>query len=315
MRSDLFYWVLNMSILGALLCLIVLLLRRIRTLPRLFVYGLWALPFARLVCPVGLTGRCNLMEQLTRLGARRVPAEQLLGAGAWNGPYLTEADGVGLASMMNCTQLAQSYSPLVYAQSTLRNAMEAAALIWLAVAAVLVLVALLLYRFSAAEGRLAVKEGEYYVSDRVKAPAVYGIFRGRIVLPESVRQEDIPYILCHERVHLRRRDNLWRCAAVLVCCVHWFNPVCWLSLRCFFADMELACDAAAARSMTQEQRKRYTHTILNAASEQSLFTSAFGGAKVSARIWNLLSYRKLTVLSTVAFALLFAVAAYVLVTN
>ena len=238
------------------------------------------------------------------------------------------------ASMMNCTQLTQSYSPLVYEEesgrarlmrsllrpvmpegATIQNAMETAALIWLVVAICLILGALLLYRFSLSEGRLAVKVGEYYVSDRVKVPAVYGILRGRIVLPGDVRQEDISYILCHERVHLRRRDNLWRCVAVLVCCVHWFNPICWLCLRYFFADMELACDAAAVRPLTKDQRKQYSHASLNAASERSLFASAFGGAKVSARIRNLLSYRKLTAVSAVAFVVLFIAVAYVLVTN
>ena len=72
MRSDVFYWVLNMSIFGGLLCLIVLLLRRIQKLPRLFVYGLWTLPLVRLICPVGVMGRYNLMEQLVRLIIGRI---------------------------------------------------------------------------------------------------------------------------------------------------------------------------------------------------------------------------------------------------
>lgn len=340
MRSDLFYWVLNMSIFGGLLCLIVLVLRRIPWFPRFFVYGLWALPLVRLICPVGLTGRYNLMGQLVRLGVRRVPASWILGEWAGEAQYLSGANGTLLASsyspltMMNYTQIARSYSPIVYEGQEgnalllpamqkfvvtesfpLQKVMETAALIWLIVAVCLILGALLLYRFSLSEGRLAEEAQGYYVSDRVKVPAVYGIFRCRIVLPSHVRQEDIPYILLHERVHLQRRDNLWRCLAVLVCCVHWFNPICWLSLRCFFADMELACDAAAVHIMTSEQRKAYAHAVLNTAQDSSLFASAFGGAKVSLRIRNLLSYRKLTAFSTVAFALLFAVVAYVLVTN
>lgn len=337
MRSDVFYWVLNMSIFGGMLCLIVLLLRRIPGLPKLFVYGLWALPFARLVCPVGVMGQYNLMEQLVRLGVRRVPAQQILGTDTQITDVVVGANSLQTSSLYesiqvgNFTQFAEQYSPIRYDSAdqnvkllfgripveatVLEQVMETAALVWFTVAVCLVLGALLLYRFSVREGRLAVKTGEYYLSDRVKVPAVYGIFRGRIVLPPDIRQQDISYVLCHERVHLRRRDNLWRCVAVLVCCVHWFNPICWLSLRCFFADMELACDAAAVGPLSEDQRKQYSHAILNAALERSLFTSAFGGAKVSARIRNLLSYRKLTAVSAVAFVVLFIAVAYVLVTN
>lgn len=35
-------------------------------------------------------------------------------------------------------------------------------------------------------------------------------------------------VLCHERVHLQRRDYLIKPAALFICCVHWFNPLVWL---------------------------------------------------------------------------------------
>lgn len=320
MKSDIFYWVLNMSIFGGLLCGIVLLLRRWKALPKLLVYSLWSLPFLRLVCPIGFTGKYNLSRLLERFGGKTIPAMEVLGLEL---PVLVDFGA------MNHIGAAQSYSPVTYiavpatelnflppqSGPALQILMETAALVWAVVAMGLLVMAGMLYCFTRYELRNAHREDGYWVSGQVSSPAVYGVLRQRIVLPGWIHSDSIPYILRHEQVHLRRRDNLWRCLAVAVCCVHWFNPLCWISLKYFLQDMELACDAAVLRSLPETQHRTYAHTLLTAARSKGLFSSAFGGAKLTTRIENILSYKRLTALSAAAFLTLFLLLSYVLVTN
>jgi beta-lactamase regulating signal transducer with metallopeptidase domain len=158
-------------------------------------------------------------------------------------------------------------------------------------------------------------EGDVWVSGKVSAPAVYGIIKPRIIVPDWIPQAELPFILAHEQVHIRRRDNLWRVVAVITACVHWFNPLCWLFLKWFFADMELACDAKVLKTLGEGKAKDYAAALLSSAAGRSYFASAFGGAKTRIRIESVLSYKRLTVISTAAFGALIAAICFVLMTN
>ena len=68
--------------------------------------------------------------------------------------------------------------------------------------------------------------------------------------------------------------------------------------------MELACDAKVLKGLNEYQTKEYALTILNCASGKPFFASAFGGAKTKVRIENILLYTKLTVFSSLCFAIL-----------
>lgn len=320
MKSDVFYWLLNMSLHGGLVCLIVLCLRKLPRLPKGFVYALWLLPALRLLLPFGVNSPWSLMALLEKLGTRRVTVvtdhypvlvQPWLGYAASQAPPAEE----GLMSIMNSIQLAESYFPITYKTNVLAQVFETAALVWAIVAAACVLTAAALYAFTRLEVLHARRAEGYWISDRVTAPALYGIFRPRIILPEGIPVTSLPYILCHERIHARRLDNVWRCAAVLICCVHWFNPLCWLCLKYFFADMELACDAAVLRKLAQEKHKDYALALLEAAQPWTLFVSAFGGAKIRVRIETVLSYKKLTAGAVAAFAALFIAIAATLILN
>ncbi|MBQ7871441.1 MAG: peptidase M56 BlaR1 [Oscillospiraceae bacterium] len=328
MKSDVFYWVLNMSLHGGLVCLIVLALRKLPRLPRGFVYALWLLPALRLCLPVGLRGRWSLMALLTKLGTRQISLTTL--APATPGPTLEDdlveytaqvSPGESLtgnlhsATITNSIQAAESYFPITYKTNVLTEVFETAALVWVIGAAACLLAGLILYICTRQELRHARPGEGYWISDRVTAPALYGVLRPRIILPEGVPATALPHILRHEQVHARRRDNLWRWAAVLLCCVHWFNPLCWLCLKYFFTDMELACDAAVLQKMDPSARKDYARALLDTAQSRRLFVSAFGGAKIRLRVQTVLSYKKLTATAIIAFTALFAAIAATLLMN
>lgn len=155
-----------------------------------------------------------------------------------------------------------------------------------------------------------------YCSPKISAPAVYGILWPRIMLPESYRDsEELDLIELHERWHIRRLDNLWRVLAFLTAAIHWFNPAAWLFLKLYLADTELACDESVLSKLPTGEHKRYARALLNAREGKTVFASGFGGARVRTRIERILSYRKMTAASVIAFAALLAAIAYFLLTN
>ena len=95
------------------------------------------------------------------------------------------------------------------------------------------------------------------------------------------------------------------------------DPNVYLSekLKVFLADLELACDEKAVSKYTDEERKEYARTLLNCVQNKNVFVSAFGGAKVRTRIENVLSYKQMTLVSSVGFALLIIAIIYTLLTN
>lgn len=304
MRGEIFYWVFNMSIMAALCCAVILLIRCIRRIPRRVIRLLWLIPLIRMCVPVGLTGKYGLMTLLSRFATRTVVI------------FMWERKPI--MTMMNLTMWADTYFPITYRINLLEDVFAVASLVWLVVAAALLLAMGILYFTTMAALRDAVRlEGNVYISDRISAPAVYGILRPRIILPSAYREQEdrLSYVLMHESAHIRRGDNLLRVIACVLVCVHWFNPMCWVLLKCFLSDMELACDETVLSRCGEGQRKAYALALLSSVEKTNVFASPFGGAKVRLRVKNILNYRKLSALSVVGFAALVLAIAYVLLTN
>ncbi|MBN2558572.1 MAG: peptidase M56 BlaR1 [Clostridia bacterium] len=302
MLLEIFYWVLNMSIIGGLTGLIVALLRKIPGFPRFAAYFLWILPLIRLWVPFGMASRWSLLSLISRYATKTV--------------LIWERSPGPDFSMTNSIQAAESYFPIVYKSNLLDNIFDVASVIWAIIAMAAILVSLLLYAAAMRELRDARHlRDNIWISGKIVSPAVYGILRPRIVTPPWIADKDMPFILAHERVHIRRRDNLWRAVAVITACIHWFNPLSWIFLRWFFSDMELACDVKALKALGGEKARDYAAVLLACASGKCNFSSAFGGLKTRMRIDGILSNKKLTLLSTLAFGALIASVAFVLITN
>ncbi len=306
MLSEIFYWVLNISIVGSMAGILVLILRKIRLLPRFVVYLLWLLPLFRLWIPFGPASAYSVLNILSRYTTKTVIVLQPIPGGSQDSQF----------SMSNMLMNAERYFPIEYKTDLLETVYRTASFIWVVVMMAALLFMALSYAFTKAELKAAEHiEGNLYKSERVTVPAVYGVLRPRIILPAALVEGDVHYINMHEQVHIARRDNLLRVVAVVTACVHWFNPLAWVFLQAFFADMELACDAKVVQHIDEEQRKDYARAVLAAAQGKAWFAATFGGAKTRLRLETVFSYRKLTVFSTLCLAALVAAIAFVIVTN
>ena len=96
------------------------------------------------------------------------------------------------------------------------------------------------------------------VSSRIAAPALAGIWRPRVLLPEgwlaTLEPQALRVILLHECGHHRRRDLVWEWLFALATCAHWMNPLAWLAAHLARHERELACDAwVLERTRSPEQ--------------------------------------------------------------
>lgn len=303
MLPEVFYWLFSMSISAALTGIPVLLLGKWRRLPRCLACLLWGIPFFRMWVPLSLPGKYSLMSLFSRLWSQ-------------SAVVYVQADSNTYLTATNCAGAASGYFPLTFKTYPLEALFRWASWIWLAVAAAIFLALALSYcRAMAAAKSARPLCGNVYLSPKVTSPAVYGVLRPRILLPESYGEQELRYILAHEAAHIRRGDNLWRILALLTAAVHWFNPFSWIFLKHFLAEVELACDEEALKTLGEGEKKAYAAALLDCAAGGTPFASAFGGAKIRRRLSRILAYRKLSALSALSFAALALGIAYVLLTN
>ena len=291
-----------MSIMASVMGLIVMLIRQVKAIPRRVSVFLWIIPFIRMTVPVGLNNRYSLMTLISKFTTRTVtvfePTDELS------------------FSASNSLMLADSYSPLTFKLNRMEMVFEIAGFVWIVIACAILITLVILYVTTKRGISDAVHMKEnIYVSGKVDSPAVYGIFKPRIVLPEVYQDKENGYILRHEKMHIRRLDNLWRMLGFFVAAVHWFNPLSWVFLKAFLTDIELACDEMAVSGLEADERKDYCRTLLNSTKSKSMLVSAFGGAKVRTRIENVLSYKQMTLVSGIGFTLLILFIVITLITN
>lgn len=123
------------------------------------------------------------------------------------------------------------------------------------------------------------------ISKGISSPLMTGFIKPLLILPhEGYIKTDIKFILRHELTHYKRRDLWYKLFLVFVNGVHWFNPFAYLLFHEASADLELSCDDQVINGLSQDERRRYSETILAAISREksgqtALSTYFYGGQK------------------------------------
>ena len=250
--------------------------------------------------PIGLGSKYSLMSLFSKVTTKTIVIYQ----------------GSESFTMMNSIMAANSYFPITYKVRLLDDLFCIAAVIWIILAVAILIACGIVYGITKKELQSALHiRDNVYQSEKVTAPAVYGVFRPKIVLPLGVEAADHPYIHAHENAHIRRNDNLWRIVAFATTAIHWFNPFAWIFLKHFLSETELACDESVLSQCGEHEKKLYALALVSCAENKNALVSAFGGAKIRVRINTILSYKKLSLVSVVAFVAFACAVAYVLLTN
>ena len=109
----------------------------------------------------------------------------------------------------------------------------------------------------------------------VSTPMLIGIISPYIVIPgcnyvKSGKEQELENILCHELMHYRRKDLIYKWFTVIVTSLHWFNPLMLPIRRQISRSCELSCDEAVIRNMNAIQKQSYGETLLSMAAGKRL---------------------------------------------
>lgn len=127
-----------------------------------------------------------------------------------------------------------------------------------------------------------------YQSKNVGSPLSFGVLSPRIVVPENVPKEQLPFVLLHERTHIKNRDAVLKVLSAAALSLNWFNPFAWLCAKYLCLDMERCCDEGVLSVMGKEKAAFYANTILDFAERESLSLSYLGAAPISERIVSIM---------------------------
>ncbi|MHB8125351.1 MAG: M56 family metallopeptidase [Desulfitobacteriaceae bacterium] len=322
MLDHVFYFVLNMSITAALIIMVLLIIRMSfgRWIPKSVVYSLWGIVLFRLLVPVAIPSEVSMLNLFSGFLTRTVAVPK----GFERMPDF---------STLNSIQAANAYFPLEYKSDILRIIFTVSGYVWIAGAVILSIALLVMYNLTVAHlrkaelikdsvvlemcrSRLKVKsEVRLFASDCVASPIVVGIINPRIIIPQDMDEQTLEYALRHELAHIKRRDNLWKMIALFAVCIHWFNPLVWLSLYIADRDMELACDAKVLKDLAGEERKLYAEALVSLAAKQRFAHTSFGGTAIKRRIINIVNYQRVSLFMVVITAVICLALVLLLLTN
>ena len=277
--------------------------------PRWAVCALWGLVALRLLCPFSPESPLSLIPDAQPVSPEAVwntvPAVEMA-------PDATEAPVSPVLEAVLPDGLPVSPTPA-------QEIVAAASILWCAGLAGMALYTLVSYRRLSRRVKGAVRiDGNLYQGAAIPTPFVLGVLRPRIYLPNTLSREDMPYVIAHERAHIRRRDPLWKALGFGLLCIYWFQPLLWLGYALFCRDMELACDEKVASALSPSHRANYSQALLNCSAGRRFLAAcpvAFGEVGVKERVKRVLSFRRPTLRAVLAAVLICAVIAVCFLTN
>ena len=316
---ELFPVVFNMSLTASVIIVFVLVARlALKKAPKVFSYALWSVVLFRLLCPVSFSAFFSM------LGVIQPPVKEITNVTSsmeYVPPDIvyTEHPQVDLPVPNISEAINQTLNQ--NEENSVSNTLESAAalvtLVWLAGVLSLALYSFVsLLRLRRKLIAVAPLRDNIYLADDISSPFVMGVFRPKIYLPSSLSEAEYDYIILHEKHHINRRDYIVRIMAFFALCVHWFNPLVWVSFTLSGKDMEMSCDEAVLKKLGYDIRSDYSASLLRLAARRSKIagtTLAFGECNIASRIKNLLSWKQpklyVSLVASVACAIVIAIAA------
>ena len=251
---------------GALIALVLVLRRPVgRFFGAQLAYGLWALPFLRLLLPPVVLPASFAPEP--------APAVPVVEAG----PVFVEMPAETAAAAVTAAAPAPAMSFVAAPEPAWQwtDLIAPAASLWAGVALAFLAWRVVTYRRMRREllkgarpvgeiGRIRLVE-----TPALAAPVAFGVFDRVIALPPLfMAQPDIAardLAIAHELAHHKGHDLLANFAAQALLALHWFNPLAWYGWRAMRRDQEAACDARVLAGRGREERLRYAALIAGVA--------------------------------------------------
>ena len=137
------------------------------------------------------------------------------------------------------------------------------------------------------------RKDNIYESDHISTPFVLGIIRPKIYIPFNLSEQEREYILKHEQYHIRRKDQMIKICAYILCVIYWFQPLIWFAYFVMVRDMEMSCDEYVLKNSKSDIRAAYSTSLLKLATKTGDFNAglpAFGESDIRKRVKNIMKF-------------------------
>ncbi len=301
--QKLFLELVKLSLTGSVFALAVMLVRLVfRKAPKWLFCVLWGVVALRLICPISIKSSFSLIPE-------RVASGQIITN--VGDSYIGEVDIIheNNAAYSNAVEAGRKpvYSNGGYYVVTEKDSLEAPktvgetvypvlSRIWLAGMVLMFAyagVSYLILRKKMSEATCL--RDNIWQCEQVDSPFVLGIIKPKIYLPYAITDSDMVNVIAHEQAHIHRKDHWWKPAGFLLLCVHWFNPVLWLTYILLCRDIEAACDEKVIRHMQKDEMRAYSTALLHCSVHRRRIAAcplAFGETGVKERIKRVMNYKK-----------------------
>lgn len=137
------------------------------------------------------------------------------------------------------------------------------------------------------------RKDNIYESEYISTPFVLGIVRPKIYIPFNLSEQEREYILKHEQYHIRRKDQIIKICAYILCVIYWFQPLIWFVYFVMIRDMEMSCDEYVLKNSKSDIRAAYSTSLLKLATKTEDFNAglpAFGESDIRKRVKNIMKF-------------------------
>lgn len=283
--NDFFYWTLNASISASFLVLAIILLRFIfKKAPKALLVALWGLVAIRLVCPFSLESALSLVPS-----AETIPNESIFSEE-------TQHDNFTMDFVTNPNYPETITHEFETPVSSVGIDLLQLEFLWLIGIAAMLLYTIISYVliYRKTKPSILLKDN-IYICDNIETPFILGVIKPKIYIPSYMNEEDMKFVIAHEKAHLKRKDQLWKPLGFVLLSLYWINPVMWIAYILLCRDIELACDEKVIKEMGVDIKKPYSQALINCSVPRKAIAAcplAFGEVGVKDRIKSVLNYKK-----------------------
>jgi len=300
MLDSLFIIVLELSFISAILIICVLVIRNLfYTSPKWTRYILWGIVAFRLICPFFIHSDFGFLSEISF--KKIFGLEESICNNTNDTEYCINNENSGNAEIVD-----------VQVQNISNDFFYILKFIWISGIGIMLIIFMIeslqiwkktKYAVSIVKMKdiynadfIEYTEPVYFV-DGIKSPFTKGVIRPRIYIPSNSNINDIKFFIMHEKIHISRKDSLWKHIAYFILSIHWFNPLVWVAFICFGHDVEYACDEKLVLKLGEDMKKKYVEVILRCVENEhkvSISSVTFGSLSIKNRIKSIIKIKKVS---------------------
>lgn len=312
-------YLLETSIIGSFLVLIILLLRFIfkNKIKKSIIYYLWIILIIKLLIPIGPESKLSIFnlvniknlnyETVNNVDTNNNILSQNNELNEINTTIQEENTSTNEEINNNSNIKINSNEEITDLKKKDKNSLEKVLfLIWISVTSIILLLKLMIYiRFKKSINNeyknnlnykynidiskelklLNIKRNiKVIVTDKSVTPSLIGIINPKILIPKmilnDIEENQLRYIILHELCHYKRKDIFILWLSIFASSINWFNPIINLGMKIMKEDCELACDEMVLGNIKDSEKLYYGKTIINIIEEISIKNKMIGTTSI-----------------------------------